>query len=432
MADFKKLEPDLAFVKGVMDAGGDTVNRCYQCATCSIVCPLSTPESPFPRKEMLWAQWGMASKVSGDADVWLCHQCGDCSAYCPRDAKPGDVLGAIRANAIRYYAEPKALADMMSTSRGMIGVGIASIVAVLIMGFIWSLITGHSFPFPVTEDGKVEYHLFLSVIPIDILFLPLAGFVAFVSYKGVVNFWQDISKGAGLGESYTGTMPAPSLSALLKKYLVPAVKEILAHERFKKCGQTAERAKGHKWVLWGFVFLFITTSLGVIFADVLGNIFHAGFLHSPYAFWHPVKIFGTIGAVLLMGGIWMVRTMREEKTKEGILQSSEQDWNFIWLIFAVGASGILSWAIRLTNIPYIAYPIYWIHLGTVATLFLALPFTKFGHMLYRTTAYVFQAWAADVRAGQAGFGLEKPVVSPSETAEAGQEEEAVETGTKTE
>jgi quinone-modifying oxidoreductase subunit QmoC len=118
MAERNRVQPDLEFVKGVMEAGGDTVNRCYQCATCSIICPLSTDESPFPRKEMLWAQWGLGSKVAGDADVWLCHNCGDCTKYCPRDARPGDVLSAIRINAIKHYAQPKALANILNRRAG--------------------------------------------------------------------------------------------------------------------------------------------------------------------------------------------------------------------------------------------------------------------------------------------------------------------------
>lgn len=174
MAEYNKVQPDLSFVKNVMDAGGDTVKSCYQCATCSVVCPLSTPESPFPRKEMLWTQWGLADKVAGDVDVWLCHQCGDCTAYCPRDARPGDVLGAIRTSAIRYYAQPKALADMLSRPGGVIGAIIAAAVLVLVVAGIWSQVTGEGFPFP---EGDVVYHKFLSVIPIDAIFLTIVAFV---------------------------------------------------------------------------------------------------------------------------------------------------------------------------------------------------------------------------------------------------------------
>ncbi len=405
MAEYKRVEPDLDFIKGVMESGGDTLNRCYQCATCSVVCPLSTPESPFPRKEMLWAQWGLASKVSGDADVWLCHQCGDCTAYCPRGARPGDVLGAIRANAIRYYARPRALAGILSKPSGVLGMVIAGMVLFFVAAALWAKVTGEAFPFP---EGYVEYHKFLSVVPIDIVVLPIVGLIAWACYLGVRDFWGDIYRGAGLPLSYNGTASSPSFGILMTRYLWPAIKEILSHERFKKCGQTSERVKGHLWALWAFIILFAVTVYVMIYADVLGNLWPKAGFHTPLPLWHPVKIAGNVGAIMLIAGIWMIKTMRENKTREGILSSSTQDWILIWLIFAVGITGLGAEIIRLAQVKVLAYPVYLVHLGCVITLFVSLPYSKFAHLLYRTTAYVHQHYAEDIRAGKAGFGLEKP------------------------
>ncbi len=388
MADFKKVDPDLSFVRGVMDSGGETVNRCYQCATCSVVCPLSNPDSPFPRKEMLWAQWGLGSKVSGDVDVWLCHQCGDCTAYCPRGARPGDVLAGIRNNAIKYYAAPRGFAEVMSRPTGVIAVII--IAMLVIIGELAFL--GHL----GIPKGEVDYEKILTVLPIDAVFMPLAIFVVIVALRGVFEFWHDISAGSKLPQSYTGTYPRPRLIDLITNYGWTSLFEILKHERFKKCGQTAERSKGHLWMLWAFIILFFVTNYVFIGADIFG-------MHVPLSQFHPVKILANIGAVMLIAGVLMVKAVRDEKTKEGILTSSTQDWILIYLILAVGVTGAGAEILRLLNIAIIAYPVYILHLGCVAALFLALPYTKFAHLIYRSTAYAFQHWADEIRAGRNGF-----------------------------
>jgi len=57
------MEVDAQFVRDVIGFGGKTLKKCYQCATCSVICPQSPEEMPFPRKEMIWAQWGAKEKL---------------------------------------------------------------------------------------------------------------------------------------------------------------------------------------------------------------------------------------------------------------------------------------------------------------------------------------------------------------------------------
>ena len=67
--------------------------------------PMSPADNPYPRKEMVWAQWGLKDKLVNDIDIWLCHNCGTCSELCPRGAKPGDLLAALRNMTYRKAGE---------------------------------------------------------------------------------------------------------------------------------------------------------------------------------------------------------------------------------------------------------------------------------------------------------------------------------------
>ena len=86
----------MEFVRALEEAGGESLKKCYQCATCSVACPLAPANAPYPRKEMVWASWGLKDKLRADVDLWLCHNCGNCADLCPRGARPADLMGAAR------------------------------------------------------------------------------------------------------------------------------------------------------------------------------------------------------------------------------------------------------------------------------------------------------------------------------------------------
>ncbi len=383
------VEPDLKFVKGVIASGGDTLKRCYQCATCAVVCPLSTDEVPFPRKQMILAQWGMADRIAKDPAIWLCHQCSDCTAYCPRGARPGDVLAAIRAMAIREYAEPKFLWSLYNNLGGLIvlfGLAISVIVAAI-------LIANKGIPeleSPVRFSHGL-FHGFLPVAYVDAIFLPLVGFVALISIRGISMMWRQLNEGFHVPEAYR-----PTTGEMVSNYIIPAIKEILAHERFKKCGVNFNRFIGHRFVLWAFIILFIVTNIVFIGADFLGY-------HTPWPLWNPVKIFANLGAIILIYGSILLIQNRKAREAEGAMKGAFADWFLLYLILFVGLTGLGAEILRLLNLK-IAYPMYIAHLACVFVLFLGLPFSKFAHLLYRTTVMVYDRYITDVRAKMEATG----------------------------
>src|SRR5512142_3588982 len=111
------LSPVPGFRAELLRRGGGDAARCMQCATCSSVCDLAPSDTAFPRRQMLWAQWGLADRLAGDPSIWLCHQCNDCTARCPRDARPGDTLQAIRSILIEDAGRPRFMARLVAHSR---------------------------------------------------------------------------------------------------------------------------------------------------------------------------------------------------------------------------------------------------------------------------------------------------------------------------
>ena len=389
MAEGMRVQPDLAFIEYLKGAGGDTLKKCFQCATCSVVCPLSSDEKPFPRKEMIWAQWGLKDKLIADPDVLLCHQCGDCTAYCPRGAKPGDVLGAIRAYAYTHYGFPKGLASLCASGKNL---PILIAIPALIIGVLWLLSGGMHLPEAVREAGFSHFFgegmvgpLTKNVFFIDLVFLPTVAFSIFAAYRGVSAMWRAMAANLGGSGAYR-----PSVVQFVKEFLWPAVVEILQHKRFNECGANQNRVKGHLPVLLSFIGLFIVTNYAFVVKDIIGYFVEG--LHGPIAFWNPVKILANVSAIALIVGIGILWSNRKQMEAEGRAAPTFYDWFLIWEIMAVGITGFGAEIFRLLGLALPAYLLYYCHLVAVMMLFLYMPYTKFAHMVYRTFAMAFERY----------------------------------------
>ena len=376
MADSYWVEPDLKFVKQLKTLGGDTLKKCYQCATCSVVCPISPDEKPFPRKEMIAAQWGLKDKLIGNMDVWLCHQCNDCSTYCPRGARPGDLLNAVRAYSIQQYSWPGWLGRIVPDARFW-----WLLLGIPVVFFLFALgVTGQLH----IPEGEIEFAKFFPTLLVDIIFVPLATFwVPVVFGIGIYRFMIDIHKNAvAEGKTRRKDLNIPDFL----KSVACTIPTILSHNKFSQCSANKDRYIAHILVLFSFLGLFVVTNIFFVALYILQQ-------PGPYSLANPVKILANISAIALLVGVILMISNRLKDRGSSVGKGSYFDWSLIMLVLGLVVTGGGSELTRLAHWPVIAYPMYFAHLVFVFCLFAYLPYSKLAHLVYRTLAMAYSRYS---------------------------------------
>jgi quinone-modifying oxidoreductase subunit QmoC len=374
MTDKYLIEPDVNFVREIVGLGGDTLKKCFQCATCSVVCPISPDTKPFPRKEMIAASWGLKDRLVGNLDIWLCHHCGDCTTNCPRGAKPGEVLGAVRSYTIANYAVPKTLGKWVNSPKFLPILLLIPTAIFIVLGLITGLLD-------FTPGGEeIAQAKFFSTWLVDIIFISLAVWVVAIFAMGLKNFITDIHENALL-EGKTDKKEL-ELGGIIMA-LIRVIPTILKHDKFSECTENKDRYLAHFLVFYSFIGLFIVTN--AFFVALYGLQ-----IHGPYAQMNPVKWLANIsGVALIIGGVLMIRN-RLSKTDQ---TSAYKDWYLLGLVLGLGLTGMLTETTRLAGLAGISYWTYFIHLVFVFNLFAFLPFSKLAHLVYRTVAMAYNEYS---------------------------------------
>jgi quinone-modifying oxidoreductase subunit QmoC len=381
MAETYVIEPDLDFINEVGALGGEDLKKCYQCATCSVACPISPDTKPFPRKEMIAASWGLKDKLVGNSDIWLCHNCGDCSTRCPREAKPGDVLAAIRTYAIGEYARPKWLAKALKDPKKLPILLAIPAVLFLVVGTITGLLDFT----PDLSEG-IKHHKFFSTWLVDIHMIPASIFMIAVFALGLKRFLGDIHQNA-LAENKTKQEKIEAVGFI--KALVRVIPTILTHNKFSECTENNDRQIAHLLTMFAFIGLFIVTS--VIFLVLYGSyLLPDGPIHGPWSQLNPIKWLANIsGIALIVGTVLLIKSRVAKKDQN----SDYWDWYLIYLAFGLGVTGMATELARLAGWAFISFAIYYFHLMLVFCMLAYLPFSKMAHIVYRTVAMAYNEYA---------------------------------------
>ena len=359
MTEIVKIRPDLAFKRELSRLSGSQLNQCMQCGNCSAVCSLAPADRPFPRKEMIWSGWGLSDKLIGNVDIWLCHQCGDCSSYCPRDVKPADVISGVRQLSYQHYARPRFLGKMLSQPAWL-----PLAIAIPIVVIIGILSLAGTFQIP---EGSVDYSAFFPHGLLNGTFSAITLFFYLLAALGIGRFWKDMKAQTPPGESGMKRLP-----------VFKVLGEILSHSSFSACGSRKGGKVAHMLLFFGFALLIMVT-LYAIWATVTH--------HYPLPITNPFKILGNLASLMIFTGLGIMSWQRlRNKTVFG--KSGYSDWLLLISIGLLTLSGSLVQFARFGDWS-MAYHLYFFHLVAVWFVIMYLPFTKLGHIFYRTTALLY-------------------------------------------
>lgn len=291
----------------------------------------------------------------------LCHNCGSCLYACqyapphPFQLDFPRMLAQVRAATYRKYAFPGFLAWLF------LGNGLAAAVIAVISLFVLFSITNTaaSGSFYNAMPHSLMAGLFGSVFLMMILSLAASA----------RRFWRDMR------ESGSGGFGKATGDALTLRYLggggpgctYPDEKPSFARRRF------------HHLTFYGFLLCFAATCVGTFYHYLLD-------WPAPYPLLSLPVVLGTLGGIgLIVGpaGLLYLRTRRDPQL--GDASQSGMDLAFLALLFLTSATGLalLAWRDTASMGPLLA-----LHLGFVLALFLALPYGKFVHAVYRFAALV--------------------------------------------
>lgn len=370
------------------------MKKCYQCATCSVVCHLSPAENAFPRKEMIQSSWGQKDKLVCDPDIWLCHGCMDCSQQCPRGARPADLMAALRSYVYKNFATPGFMGKALSSPNYL---PLLFIIPVILISVLMLVTQNWNLGNIDWSVHQFKYMDFIAHGPIEMLFMAGNLIVFAFAYMGFKKYWDQMNLHYG-GNPKQGFI----------KSVIDVGKEFMLHKKFDKCPTNSNRYYGHLFIFYGFLGALIATAVVVL--NIFGHKF--GFMPEflPEHMDMPLYLLGGVdfnnweqtkefiglasktfglfsGTLLVLGGLMLLIKRYNTPKQDG--KSTYNDMLFLWVLWGVSFTGMACVFLRLLHVPAVAYPTYFIHLVLVYFLLWYMPYSKFAHMIYRYLGLTF-------------------------------------------
>jgi ferredoxin len=360
MADIKKM-------------GAFDVSACYNCGTCTAICPLSEEGHELPRMLIRYAALGIKEKLLASPEVWLCYFCGECSTSCPKTADPGQFMMAARRYVIRKYSLGR-IADAFYSSR------LLSTLAFLIFpALILGIFAADHGPIITSE---VDMWSFIPMDLIHELGLVVMAFIGLTVLGNLAIMYRNLSAGTDLDRLKSIPL-AKRIGIWIRTAFTKVAPEIIVQKRFVKCDENSVQQKrtatskylAHMALFWGF--------LGLAVATVLDY----GINEYALALSRDVpRVIGIVAGIAMMYGATYYIYKRLKKGEVFSAFTHFTDWAFLILLFFGGLTGFLLDVFMYAGLALATYATLVVHLMFAFDLLITLPFTKFAHALYRPFA----------------------------------------------
>lgn len=308
----------------------------------------------------------------------LCHNCRGCYYAC-QYTEPHEfalnlpaALAEVRTESWETYAWPGPFARLFQRH----GLALAAALVVGISALFWALSalggSGDGFYAHLSHGAMVAIFVPAFLLPLAAMAVALRGYWRGVGGTGLVlGDWAEAGRmiaemrnlggGQGQGCNFENT------------------------DRFSNA-----RRHAHQAVLWGFVLCFASTGSGTVLHYLFG-------LEAPYSFFSLPKLLGVPGGLLLVigtVGMAVLKTKADRTLGDASVWGGEM--GFILLLGLTGLTGLMLYAATGTGL---VPGLLALHLGTVLTFFLTLPYSKMAHGFFRTAALLRDAQIKRERAG---------------------------------
>lgn len=335
-------------------------NACRYCETFCAVFPAMTKRLEFNKADIHY----MAN---------LCHNCGACLHAC-QYAPPHEfgvnipqAMAQVRLETYQDFAVPAAFGAIYKKTGIPLVSAMTALFFVIMMAGVWlngtDLFARYQGNFYAIFPHNFLAVLFGSVFMVAFILLGL----------GIVKFWRQTSKIIPHGVAQPDIVTA-SKNVLTLKYLDGG--------HGKGCNEeddryTQIRRVFHHFTMYGFLLCFLATSVATLYHYILG-------LQAPYAYTSLPVILGTLGGIgLVIGPIGLLYLNIKRHPLHGDVKQKPMDRGFIFILLLISLTGLALLALRDTQAMAL---LLIIHLATVMTFFLTIPFGKFAHGFYRSAA----------------------------------------------